>query len=202
MWLMGEIDHDPPRVQARHDLMAEAGEAAVVRRHAAIAELVGGIVGELDDADAQIGEGIYPPWVVTHLGRILEAVDDADLVPRPRPKDAVGGVDLGELVGARGDDPIPCSDRRQRILERVDRPGDVAERDVDGAETRSPGVGDRPVIDIRGRGVRHVRVGPKERQIRIFQSAQGVDDQHRRSIPDRGWRLEVGSPFANMGLRA
>ena len=73
-----QIDHDPRGVEPLDHLAAEGGKAAIAGRHRAVAETVGGIVGELDDAHAEIGEGLDAARIPAHHRRVLEAVDDAD----------------------------------------------------------------------------------------------------------------------------
>ena len=58
-----------------------------LRRHRAAADMVGAIVGELEDAHAEIGEDVDPVDVGRHHRRILEAVDDADPVLAPGAED-------------------------------------------------------------------------------------------------------------------
>lgn len=95
---MRQVDHDPVRVETFHDLVTQRCESAVLRRHRAVAELICRVIGELDHPDAQVGEHVDARRVVTHHGRVLETIDDADLMFRARPQDIGGAINLEQML--------------------------------------------------------------------------------------------------------
>jgi hypothetical protein len=77
---MGQIDHDVMGVELRHHFAAEIGETFVFRYHRTVAQLIARIVGQLDDAHAEPGEGRHAAGIVAHHRGVLETIDQADLV--------------------------------------------------------------------------------------------------------------------------
>ena len=90
---MREVDQDARAVHLVHDLAAEARQAGVVGLVAASAEVVLVVVGELNDADAHVGEQLDEMDAAVEQRGVLEAEHDGDA------PGGVGGFDV--LAGER-----------------------------------------------------------------------------------------------------
>jgi hypothetical protein len=76
---MREVDEDPDAVHLGHDLAAEIRQAGVAALVAPCPDHVLRVVGELDDADADLLEELHVAEPVLEGGRVLKAEDDAGL---------------------------------------------------------------------------------------------------------------------------
>ena len=141
-----------------------------------MAELVRHVVGQLDDADAQAREGRHAIRIVTHHGRVLETIDDADPSRPVCLQDIVRRKDLQKVLRIRVNPGIHVGDVVDALLEGLGGAGDVAESHVDGRYARNLQVRQYARIDLsRIRAVAclfrriAVRVG-------IVDAAQRIDD--------------------------
>ena len=139
---VGKIDHNAHFVQTRDHFAAEGGQPAIARRHRSVADLVGGIVGELDDANAEIGENVDPARVFADHRRVLEAEDDADPPLPLRAQHVGGGQHLEQIARHRGEARLPGRDLAHRILERIAVARDIADRLIDDIHARGARIGD------------------------------------------------------------
>ncbi len=143
---VAEVDGDAEGVHPGHGLASELADPGIPRLEAPVANQIAGVVGQLDDEDAELAEGVEPAEVaLDHLG-VLEAQDQAE---------------RAVLAGAR-DVVVPAHDRQElRVLRRLAGPQrDVPHRgfevvgadgDVEGGQ---PALGD---VVALGRGERSAR---------------------------------------------
>ena len=169
-------------------------EAGALGRHRAVADLVGAIVGELDDAHAEIGEDVDPVDVGRHHRRVLEAVDDADPVQAPGADDVGDIQDLDEVVGAAADSRLPARDLAHGLLERLFLAGDIADGDVDRGQAGRARVGNDPV----GEGTPAFPVLLLFAVIGIGEPAERIDDD-RHAFAGRLGRGDGGEQGAGAG---
>ncbi len=174
---MRQVDHDPAGVQPLDHLASKGSQAAILRRHRAVAQAVGGVVGQLDHADAQIAESVDPFQLVADLHGVLEAVDDPDLALVAGLQDIGRAIDLDQVGGMVAQDTVPGPDRLDRVLVRVLGPRHIAEGDIDRAEAGGLGVRDGAGVDVRAAGVGRRAGRARQGQIGVLQSAQRIDDQ-------------------------
>jgi hypothetical protein len=171
---MGAVDMS---AASRHDLAPEIRKTFVPSRHADVTQLIGGVVGKLDDADAEVREDIHARGVVAHHRRVLETVDDADLARLCGAFDIAGRVDLHKIGAVAPQDFVPDADRADRIFEWLVAATHVAERHIDRGDASLFGVADRTGVDIRRRGInRIVALRPLEREIGVFDPPKSIDD--------------------------
>jgi hypothetical protein len=100
---VAQVDHHADAIQLGDDLAAEEAEAGVVRLHAAVADEVPLVVGQLADPLAHHVEQLDQAEVVPEVGRILAADDRRDLPFGFRPLDVGGGARNDDLRIAAGD---------------------------------------------------------------------------------------------------
>ena len=167
---MRQVDHHPLGIAARHHLAPERGQAAIARCHRSVAQLIGGIIGQLEDAHAQIGEDVDPAGILAHHRAILEAVDQPGLALRLGAAYVGGGQDLHQVAAVGAHLRIGLGDFAHALYERVVRPGDIADGDVDGGEARGMGFGQHAWAELRNKGI--------GRLVGIAEATQRIDDDH------------------------
>ncbi len=168
---VGEVDHDPAGVQPRHHLAPEGRQATVLRRHGAVADLVGGIIGQLDDPDAAPLEHVDPVQVRPHLGGVLEAVNHPDPAGVTGAQDVGGGGHAEEVLRPHADDAVPGVEGLQRVVVGIVGAGDVAQGDVHRREPGGMGVTDGAIVDVGIAGVGRRALGATEREVGVLDTA-------------------------------
>ncbi len=123
---VGKIDHDVVAVESLHHLVSQGSEPTVPGRHRAIAQQVRRVVGELNDAHAEVGEDIDAFRLGAQHRRVLEAVDHADLVLASGEQNIRGVVDLQQAAGILTQQRVPLPDLGDRVFERLQASGHVA----------------------------------------------------------------------------
>ena len=166
-------------LMAADDLAPERREAAVVGGHRPVAEVVGLVVGQLDDADAEPLELRDPADVVADGDGVLEAVDDADLPVHPCPVDVGGRQDLRQVGGVLGQVAVPDRDLLEGVGVRLHLAHRVAEGDVDRGEPGGVGVGQGPVVDAQLVAAGVELAGRRERLlgVRVVEDPERVHDR-------------------------
>ena len=92
---MGDVEEEPQFVHSAHDVHPEAAEPGVRAFEAAVAEQIPGVVGELNDADAQTAQLFESSDVVLQGCRVLRIINQRDRPPRGR------AIDIGDRLRAR-----------------------------------------------------------------------------------------------------
>jgi len=113
------------------DLASEGAEPPILRGHGPVADVIGGVVGQLDHANAEIGEDVDAFEVAADLDGVLEAVDQADAVLGLGAQDVVDTPHLDQVSGVGAHCGVPGGDVADGDLERILVAGDIAEGDVD-----------------------------------------------------------------------
>ena len=116
---MREVDHHPPRVQPVDDFATEWGEPKGLRRHGPAAQLIGRVIGELDDLHSLGREHIGAAGVAAHHRGVLEPINQANLVLALRLVDVRDAPHLQQVACMGADQPVPMGDVGQRESIRI-----------------------------------------------------------------------------------
>ena len=144
---MTDVDQDPFAIECLDHAVPGSGEASIDRFVAARSEVVGDVVGELDDADADIGED------ADHLGVVAD--HRAVLKPEYHTEHAVG-FRCVHVVDCANDsnDVVVHSAQMTKGPDPGERRGGVfphADGGVNDVDTTRPDLfddGARPVVDL------------------------------------------------------
>jgi hypothetical protein len=99
-------------VEPLDDFATERREPGIARRHRSAADAVQAVIGQLHDAEAEIGESVDPFGLVAEHVRVLHAVDHADPVPSLGVADILRRPDLGKRGGVVPDESVVTPDIR------------------------------------------------------------------------------------------
>ncbi len=114
-----KIDHHVARIEPCDDLVTKRRQAAVFRRHRAITQLIGRVIGELKHSHAQVGKDVDALGIVSHHGAILEAVNQPDLVLGLGPANVGSGQHFHHVAIVLAYQGIGGGDVAHAGLERV-----------------------------------------------------------------------------------
>src|SRR5580700_5440564 len=105
-------------------------------------------------------------------------------------------MDLEKIAGVAAQDRVPHADRADGVFERFVGAADKPKGHIDGRTSRSACVPDGAGIDIGRRGIdRVVALRPGKREIRVFETAEGVYDHIQV-------RVNFGSRFSRKAVSA
>ena len=96
---VGDVDQHAGVVERGDHPVAGTGQAAVSGLPTAGPEMVGDVVGHLDDPDTDVGEDPRHLRVITQHGAVLEAQDNRQYVVGHRQMDLINGPDDSDHVG-------------------------------------------------------------------------------------------------------
>ena len=132
---MRQVDQEPEPVHLADQLDPEVAQPRVGPLRAPVPDQVSLIIGELDDADAEIPDGREQPKIVFDDGGVLHPEDDPDLARRAGLADLRHGRDAHHLVPVHVEGAVPWGEALGQTPEvLVERDCCVHGRDAAGPE--------------------------------------------------------------------